>query len=393
MAGRRTIRRVGLLISDASDNQRRILNGILAWHREHGHWQIHSRGFLPMMGHRDLAKWKGDGLIAMIDDARQYAQILRKKVPAVNCSARLPTPKVSAVLSDNSAIGRMAASHLLENGFRNFAFVGETRFMHDLLRFVGFKDALRERGFPCARVVPVFRKRTRYLYAEAEIDARQLAHQLKKLAKPLGILAAHDDIGCWTLEACKQAGLAVPDEISIVGVNNHQWLCEMATPHLSSIAQDADKIGYEAAALLDRLMDADATAPRLIQIPPARLVMRASSDALASEDAALARALRFIRNHGCEDVDVSTIARHANLSRRAIELRFRQHLNRSIGEEIERVRMDRARQLLAETIDPVYDVALQSGYRNYHTFCVAFQRAHAIAPTKYREKKRRKRGS
>lgn len=393
MAGRRTIRRVGLLINDASDNQRRILNGILAWHREHGHWQIRTRGFLPMMDYRELAGWNGDGLIAMIDDARQYAHILRMKIAAVNCSARLPTPKVAAVLSDNEAIGRLAATHLLESGFRNFAFVGETRFMHDLLRFQGFKSALRERGFSCSRIVPLFRRRTRYLYADAEIDTRHLARHLKPLPTPLGIMAAHDDIGCWTLEACRQAQLSVPDEISVVGVNNHQWLCEMATPHLSSIAQDADKIGYEAAELLDRIMDADATAPRLIQIPPARLVMRASSDALASEDAALARALRFIRNHGCEDIDVPAIARHANLSRRAIELRFRQHLNRSIGEEIERVRMDRARQLLAETTDAVYDVALQSGYRNYHTFCLAFQRTHNLAPTQYREKKHRKHGT
>ena len=380
---------MALLIPDTADHQRRLINGILAWHRTHGHWSIYTRGFLPIMDYRELPAWRGDGVIAMVDDARQYAALLRKGLPAVNCSARLPTPRLATVLSDNEAIGRLAAQHLYENGFRRFAYVGETSFMHDLLRLQGFREAAREHGCECEKIVPRFRTRTRYLYAEAKVDVAKLAAALRRLPRPVGVLAAHDDIGCWVLEACLHAGLRVPDDVSVVGVNNHQWLCELAHPHLSSIEQDAETIGQEAAALLDRLLGGERPGAAPLLVPPTRLVQRASSDALAGEDAFVARALRFIRNHACEGIRVPDVARQAGLSRRALEMRFRAHLERTIGEEIERVRMDQARRLLADGRDPVYEVAARSGYPNYHTFCLAFRRRHRVSPLEYRTRHRR----
>jgi len=146
------VKRLGMIISPISDTDRGIMRGVVRYVQDHGGWEIETREAVPALPWGALARWKGDGLVAMVYWENQYRALLSKRVPAVNACARLNTRKLSTVFSDNSEIGRVAAEHLLEAGLRRFAFVIRRNLYHDRARGEGFERSIRERGLPCQRI-------------------------------------------------------------------------------------------------------------------------------------------------------------------------------------------------------------------------------------------------
>jgi LacI family transcriptional regulator len=190
-------------------------------------------------------------------------------------------------------------------------------------------------------------------------------------------------LGFWLLDACKRAGTVAPEEVAVVGVENDEALCAMATPPLSSVALDTERIGYQAAELLDGLMRGK-RAPTTTSVPPLGIITRQSSDVVAIEDPLLAQALQYIRQHACEGISVDDVLRHAPLSRSKLERDLRQLLGRSPNAEIRRVQVQQSQRLLVETDLSLAQIAERTGFRYVQYLCETFKKQTGQTPGEYR---------
>jgi len=186
------------------------------------------------------------------------------------------------------------------------------------------------------------------------------------------------------LEACRRAGRSVPDEIAVVGVDSDETVCLVSNPALSSVAADHVRVGYEAARLMDALMAGEAVGESPLLIPPRGVVTRLSSDVLATEDTVIAEAMRLIREHACEGIDVGEVARRVGTSRTTLKRRFQGVLKRSVHDEIVAAQLKRARQLLAETELPLKRIAGCTGFRRGNYLNVVFKARVGMTPGEYR---------
>jgi LacI family transcriptional regulator len=224
------------------------------------------------------------------------------------------------------------------------------------------------------------------LYAPRRWDLLQagLKQWLAGLPKPVGIMACNDSRGRHLLEACRQLGLRVPDDVAVIGVDNDDLMCELAIPPLSSVAQDAEGVGYQAAGLLDQLMRGRRRRPTHLVVPPTCLVERESTDLVATDDPLVSGALRFIREHATEGIGVADVVRHLDVSRSTVEKRLKRHLGRTAHDEIQRVRLEAARRLLATTDLPLHVVAQRAGYSTVQYMCAVFKRELGHPPGQLR---------
>jgi LacI family transcriptional regulator len=204
------------------------------------------------------------------------------------------------------------------------------------------------------------------------------------LPKPLGVFACYDICGQQVLDACRSVGLAVPDEVAVLGVDNDELLCELSSPGLSSVIPDTHRTGYEAAALLARMMQGERLEAFELRITPLGVQRRLSTDVLAIDDPLVVRAVRYIRDHACAPINVQDVLRVVPLSRKGLEARFRNLLNRTVHDEILRVKLDRVKQLLADTDLKVSDIASRTGFEHTEYLSVAFKRETGSTPGRYR---------
>jgi LacI family transcriptional regulator len=177
----------------------------------------------------------------------------------------------------------------------------------------------------------------------------------------------------------------VPDDVAVIGVDNDALLCELASPPLSSVIPNTHRTGYEAAALLDRMMRGKRVAPTAHLIAPLGVAARQSTDVLAVDDRAVARAVQFIREHACEGINVSDVLRAVPLSRRVLEQRFQRLLGHTPREEILHVRLNRVKQLLSETDLPLYLIAERTGFEHVEYLSVVFKRETGKTPSAFRD--------
>jgi LacI family transcriptional regulator len=370
---------VAILIETSNAYARGLLQGVVHYIREHRPWSFH----LMEQGRGDdpppwLAGWDGDGIIARIETPRIARAVVRSGLPAVDLSAARLVPALPWVETNDEEIARLAADHLLERGFKRFAFCGDARFNWSVWREKHAVARLRAAGHDCACYRPTAPA------GDVAAEAGNLVRWLRELPKPVGIMACYDIRGQQVLDACRSAGLAVPDEVAVVGVDNDTLLCELASPPLSSVIPNAHGAGYEAAALLDRLMAGKRVAATAHLIAPLGLAERQSTDVLAVDDREVARAVQFIREHACEGIKVGDLLRTVPLSRRVLEQRFQRLLGHTPREEILHVRLNRVKQLLAETDLPLYLVAERTGFEHVEYLSVLFKRETGRTPSAFR---------
>jgi LacI family transcriptional regulator len=375
---------VAVLVDTATGWGRRLVRGIMNYGRERGPWYlwIKSGGqqaplWLP-------PGWRGDGIIARVGTQAAARHVAAARVPVVNISAiEIPGVDFPRVATDLPAAGRMAAEHLLDRGFQHFAYYGlEHRSFVDR-HYRGFAEAVSGVCAECP-----FYGTT----AESGVGARtawqtrqkQLVRWLKGLARPVGIVAWTTEQGRELIHACRRAGLLVPEQVAVLAADNDELLCEACIPSLSGIALTSERIGYEAAALLDRLMHGARPRKRTILIAPTGVLARQSTDTLAVDDADLARAVAFIRSHATDPIQVSDVLREVPVSRRWLERRFREVLGRGPAAEIRRVRLQRAKLLLAETDMAVPQVAAAAGFGSREYLAAAFKSQTGQSPRQYR---------
>lgn len=373
---------VALLIETSNRYARGLLEGIVHYVRAHDSWSIwlpeQRRGEPPP---RQLARWQGDGVIARIETAEIARALERRRLPVVDVSAARPLTTVPWVETDDAAIARMAAEHLFERGFRRLAFVGEPQFNWSRYREAEFLRCCAASGVTCdVYDAKPSRRGTGHRLSESQ----RLTQWLRSLEYPVGVFASYDIKAQQVLDGCRELGLAVPEQVAVLGVDNDPLLCNLCTPSLSSIMPDTLQTGALAAELLDRMLRGEHVPPQAYLIPPLGIVTRHSTDILAIEDPEVAAALRCIRERSREGIDVSDLLREIPVSRRVLEAKFRKLVGRTPHAEIMRVRLQRVRQLLVETDLAIGEIAARSGFRHAEYLTVVFRRELGTTPTDYR---------
>lgn len=363
-------KRVALFIESSISYGRGILRGIARYLRTHGPWSMFVEqrelgAALPGW----IAGWKGDGIITRSDDPR----LRRLRIPLVGLLDReKPDPRVPTLLNDNRAIGRLAASHLRDRGFTRLAFVGPRGlFWSDERREGAQPDACFDAG-----------------RATWEVEQSRLTSWLRKLPRPVGLVAANDVYGLRALDACRRAELAVPEVVAVVGADDDAELCELSDPPLSSVRFNPERVGYEAAELLDRLMRGGKAPRKPALVGPLGVSARHSTDILAVEDEHVAKALRYIRAHACDGMTVKDLLREVPLSRRSLEHRFRRLLKRTPKDEVRRLQVERAKSLLTGTDLKIARVSDEAGFHQPAYLSSVFRKLTGTTPAEYRRRAR-----
>ncbi|MBN1912600.1 MAG: DNA-binding transcriptional regulator [Pirellulales bacterium] len=386
-----------LALDTTNTHHRKIIRGVTTYAHDAKGWALHlmhdpHQGLLyrdqdPLEKQLILDLWQADGIIAAFTSRENTDALSKAKVPVVGIEPDFgwgeQVAHIPSFSTDNRAIARLVAQDLIARGFRQLAFCGvpTTRFTGwSAQREVAFAECAAEAGVPC----DIFPTDSAKGKGVSKVHERLLAW-VDSLTKPVGLMACYDVRAFHVLDACRQLGLLVPEDVAVIGVDNDEMLTELSNPPLSSVEQGAKKIGYEAAILLDQLI-AGKKAPELrIQVEPERLVTRRSSDFWAIEDAYVSEALKYIREHACEGIQVADVVRAVAVSRSTLESHFRNAMGRTLHAEIQRVQMECARRLVATTDLPLKEVATAAGFSYVQHMTTLFRQHMGQTPAQYRK--------
>jgi LacI family transcriptional regulator len=379
----RQLPHVALLIETSRGYGRSLLQGVIRYQREHRPWSIyfqpHALGAPPPLW---LKNWQGDGILARIDERTMARAIRRTGLPAVDLRFSVSKLGLPGVGIDNHAVVRLAFEHLAACGFKLFGFCGpppRRNAWMDLRRDL-FQQLVHEAGLTCH----IFETTPEAAMNAWEDEQEQIASWILRLPKPIGIMASNDDRGQQVLDACRRVNVLVPDDVAVIGVDNDEILCNLSSPPLSSVDINTQQVGYEAASLLERMMAGKPAPEQPLLLAPHGVVSRESTDVLATHDRVLAAAIRHIREHACEGLRLKDSARWTNLSRRELERRMRKLIGRSPKEEITRIQLERAKQLLAETNLAAAVIAQKCGFVEPKYFSQVFHTKIGLTPGAYR---------
>lgn len=352
--------------------------------RHHEPWSLYflelARGDLPP---RWISRWDGDGIVARIEN-KKIAHVIRTLgLPTVDVSSGRHIPSLPWVETDDAAIAELAARHFLDRGFRHFGYCGKRGYNWSRWRESHFGQRIVAAGHACHSFAP----------RQQRIDDQIAAIEswLQSLPKPIGILAAYDIRAQHVLDACRNVGFSVPDEVAVLGVDNDELICELVTPPLSSVILDSGRTGYLAADTLARMMRGEHIGPVEVRVAPIGIQLRQSTDVLATDDSQIVRAIQFIRENADRPIQVQDVARAVGASRKGLEARFKSRLNHSVHAEIIRVRIDRIKSLLANTTFKLADIAERIGFEHPEYMNVLFKRETGVTPAAYRASFRKRR--
>ena len=409
-------RSVALLIETSNGHGRGLLDGVVAYVKELADWSVflteQERGAVPPNW---LKNWRGDGIIARIETDDIADQLRGLHVPIVDLSATRHVKGIPWTSTDDSAIAALGVQHFMDRGFHNLAYCGDPGFAWSNLR----RDRYRELTLAAERKFFEYQSTHRYdpLF-DWEQEKTRLGHWLTTLPRPVAIMACYDFQAQQVLDACRQSRIAVPESVAVLGVDDDRLICELAEPSLSSIIQDTHATGYEAARLLDEMMDAQikashsqhpsnnhpsspssnhprgktlskkntTTDPPLLT-KPLGIMVRESTDTLAIDDHQISEALQYIRRHAHANIRVADVLKTLSLSRRSLEHRFKKLVGRTPHEEIQRVRLNSVKRLLSETELSIAAIAERSGYEHGEYMTAVFRRVTGLTPTEYRRER------
>jgi LacI family transcriptional regulator len=382
------IRKVIVLVETSRAYGRGLLRGIAKYSRLHGPWIFyhkppyyrHPAHWVRVLSHQK--KLDADGIIMV--EQEKPEDIIAMGLPTI-ASPYIKDRIAGAanIIGDNDAMGEMAAEHLLDRGFNNFAYCGFEDMFGARSRGESFRRRIAEAGFR-TNIYKKPRPRGPRSWEDEQIF---MADWLKSLPKPVGLMTCTDDRSQDVIEACKIAALHVPEEVAIIGVDNDELVCELSSPPLSSIALNTQRSGYEAAELLDKMMSRKRIklANQTVVVHPTHIVTRQSTDILAMADGDVVAAIRFIRRHAKEMIQVDDVVNTVAVSRRSLEQRFRRELGRSVLAEIKRARVDQVARMLVETNLSVSQIALALGYAGVENIARYFRSEKGMSPLAYRK--------
>ena len=391
------IPKIAILMDPSRAADRKILRGIYKYANLHGPWDL--SGILPRYNYtkptpifsRSITKAKfkahlksstHDGIIARLGNRKQADDILPANVPKIIVPIWKDFPGYCNLATNNASIGKTAAEHLLNRGFRHYAYCGSFCGSFFEERGESFSKTIADAGFQTY----LYKSSSRKNKAMGETELSSFAQWLKQLPKPVGIMLPNDDAGQYVFEACRIAGVHVPEEAAVLGVGNDEMVCELSLPPLSSLDFNYTKTGYKIAEKLDKMMTGEDTSIENIEVQVVGVVKRKSTDILAIEDSVVADAIRFIQEHVREGINVTNVCNDAAISRRVLERRFRNILKRSILDEIRRVRVELAARMLLETNMSISQIAFSLGFPTDNHIGRYFKKIKGLSPQAYRQK-------
>lgn len=382
--------RVILLIEATSAFGRGCLRGIARYARAHGGWLFYHRMRYPVEPIRvkDLRAWKGDGVLARLDNTMIADVIKKLKLPTVDLSGADLVPGVASVCTDHNQIVAMAANHLKANGLRNLAYCGFPGVYHSDARQIAFEQVVEApHGTKSVFDAPPMKElpdSPPSYEVRGAADAAILQTWLRRLPKPVGIIACSDTRARQVLEACEAIDLDVPHEVSVVGVDDDDVVCELSNPPLTSVVPNVEAIGYEAARLLDAMLQGQPPPAQPVLIAPVAIETRNSSDATVGGDPALTKAVQFIRRELGSGINVEDVLEQVSVSRSTLERQFLDHLDCTPHEFILRCRIDRVKQLLLDTEYPLMKIAGMCGFSRVSHMITLFRQRTGMTPTRFR---------
>ncbi len=383
------MKKVALLIPLSRAFGRGITRGIINYANNIGHWHIFS--ILPdytsssqISVAKLIMKWQPDGVIARMPFLN-ITSFHDFGVPTVATNIYEPLKKTANIVPDCDTPSKMAADYFISKGFRNFAFCGFH--MHWCLRREHFfQSYIHEHGYD----VNIYQTPKEKMQMSWDMEQPHLAEWLLHLPKPIAVLATNDDRARHVLEACHIAGLDVPSEVAVLGSDNDEMICTLTSPPLSSISYNFENSGYEAAELLDKLMRVKNHPKKNLVTQALGIVTRQSTDILAIDDIDVSKALEYIQNHFRKNISVTDVVEATTLSRRSLEVRFKEITRHSIAEEIRRQRIAHAAKLLVGTNLTVFQIASATGFQDTKRLNEAFTKHHQMSPGRYRRQKGKK---
>lgn len=385
----RTIPQVVVIFYSSFKVVRDLRRGILKYARQHGPWGIHLiEGRPNEQKLLRLKEWGCTGIIGRLYTPELIQAVISAKLPTVIfeppaelCRPAGPFSKCGLIRSDSPAIGRMAAEYLLSLNFTHFAYVGDIHGSEwSVSRGNAFRAVLRKEGVDCSVYPTATFKKDR----DASADRRRLCDWLLNLPKPVALFGATDTRGRQVIDACRLAGINVPQEAAVLGVDNDEDICETCTPALSSIAFEAERVGYEGMLLLDQLMRGSVRKPGTITYGPGSVIGRQSTDISHITDIVISRAREFIALNARAGIGVSDVVREIKVSRRLAELKFRQILGHTILEEIQLKKLEHARMMLKETLRSIAEITASCGFETATHLGVLFRRHYGCTMSEYR---------
>jgi LacI family transcriptional regulator len=376
--------RLATYLNIAHTYGREVRLGVGRYEKIEGSIEVEGRPASELIGPGLGRRLRRDGIraiIAEVPDRRLAGRLKRLKLPVVNTSERIE-PALPSVLPDQARAGSLAAEHLLEKGLEALAFIGQPGFAFAEGRWQGFLGIARKAGIE-PRCFGIDQAGSP---ADWSAWQQQRPGWLAKLPSPVGLLAGDDELARETLRELAQLRRDVPDDVAVVGVNNDELTCELASPALTSVDLDAGRIGHESAALAERLARGENPPDEPIRIPPLGIIPRASSESLAIADPHVRSAVEYIRAHAGTALGVQDVLKLVPISRRSLEMRFRRTLGRTLHAEIQLAHVQKARQLLAQTDLPVTRIAEACGFARLKQLTETFTRHEGVSPRAYRKR-------
>ncbi|MEM9367502.1 MAG: DNA-binding transcriptional regulator [Planctomycetota bacterium] len=373
---------VALIVETSSIYGREVLAGVMRFTRSCEDWSI----FLQQ---RDLfslppdwlQSWSGQGIISRLSTPELRETVVRAGVPMVELTDRFDGALKADIRSDDEAIGRMAAEHLLQRGFQSFGFCGFENESWSQRRCDAFVGHVKQRGFRVEQFA------SPWINPEHpwEDDRREIAEWIAAIPRPCGIMACNDLRGHQVLQACTLSGQRVPEEIAVIGVDNDELVCQFCQPPLSSVVPNAERVGFEAAVMLSKLMNGGPSPDDPLIIPPVDIITRLSTDVVAIDHAEVAAALAYIRENACRGLTVDKVLENVAVSRSTLERQLRKHLGRTPQQEIRNVQLRRVRELLVTTDLSAEQIAYRAGFDHPEYMHYVFKRVVGMTPGQYRQ--------
>jgi LacI family transcriptional regulator len=367
------------------------LRGIKSYADRQGGWAINtSPPSLQSTGEEtihipSLRKWKGDGVITVLTSRREEALASKLSIPVVNLSGWYPpTPKsIPRVNADYRAMGRLAADHFMATGLKHVAYYGFKHIWYSQER----SEGLQQRATEMKCSFTEFLHPMSHHVVSWQQQKKQLLTWLNRLPKPVGILCIHDYRARVILECCEELGLSVPDDVSVLGIDNDQMACDYCTPSLSSISRDPFTCGAVAAELLHHLLLKRSPKTKFIQVPPSGVIQRQSTSRLYDDDPVIKQVIAYVQGQITHPFSVTDIATELQLSRRTLETRFQTKLGITPHDYILDQRISHAKALLLQTekYRTLSEVAYACGFSSVKTFRMAFKALTHTTPAHYRE--------
>lgn len=377
-----------ILLTDLSEEYAKLLlKGIIQYSKEHEPWVVCKMppSYRDMLGIKGVLKWaikwKADAIIGQFYPSDNVSVFREYGITAIAQDFKSRFSAIPNITGNHTEAGRMGAEYLIQRGFKNFGFYGFKDIVWSNERYEGFRQELEKRNL----------NHNFYEYQNIDFkdlwsyDSELLIQWLKQLPKPIGIMACDDNQGHHITELCQQYGINIPEEISILGVDNDETICTLPQPPLSSINQAVEKGGYEAAALIDKLKKDPNAQYEDIIVYPTHIITRQSTDIYATEDKNISIVLKFIHQNTDKKLNVNDISKLVPLSRRLLETKFKAVTGHAIYSYILNLRIEKFAQKLLESNIPIVEIAMAMDFTDYKNIARQFKQIKGCTPSEYRQ--------